>query len=659
MPIRPSSARSRNVLLLLALTLAGSLHAQDLDAQRRLFLQTEKLLEQGRLAEAEAGLAKLQSYPLHPHLLYKRILRDLRDTAAVRGFLNRYGDTRQAGLLRTRWLEQLADDNAWGSYLAEYRPTDAIAPRCHYHYAQLQSGRRDEALAGARTLWLSGNSLPAACDRLIQSWRQSGGLTAELVWQRYTLAMRKDNTALAASLEGLLPPDQLGWINFWRQVHAQPRRVLSCSGWDWGSPVAGRIFADGVERLAADEPVLAQTVWSLNKSRFPLDPEVVAHIDRKLGLNLATGKFEQASGYLSEFRETSEDDQTRMWRVRAALFKQDWPGVLLACDDLGGEDRRQAEWRYWRGRALEALGDKAGAAEEYRKAGAEREYYGFLAAERGGLPYPLPERAQEVAGAELERLATAVPFLAVREWRALDRIGEARSEWLHALKSLSARDQALAARLARHWGWDQMAMITAIRAGVWDDLSLRFPTGFQQAVMPNARSQQLDPAMVFGVIRRESAFDPGAGSSVGARGLMQLMPATGEQLARRFNDKLPTPNSLLDPERNVRYGTAYLRGMLDRFGNHPALAAAAYNAGPGKVERWLPANRPMPGDIWVETIPYLETRNYVSAVLANTLLYRIRLGHSMPRLGAMLGEVLPGPKAVSHPDRTPAVPVCD
>ncbi|NJD06999.1 MAG: lytic murein transglycosylase [Methylococcaceae bacterium] len=659
MPSRPFAVVCRTVPIVLAFGIATELQAEDFAAQRRLFVQTEKLLEQGRTAEAEPGLARLQSYPLYPHLLYQRLLLNLRDETAVRTFLNRYGHTRQAELLRSRWLEQLAADNAWGNYLAEYRPTEATAARCLYHYAQSQTGRGEEAWKGARALWLTGAPLPAACDRLIQTWRQSGDLTGELVWQRYTLAMRKDNVTLAPSLDALLPPEQQGWAGLWRQVHSQPRKVLNCSGWDWSSPIAARIFADGVERLASDEPLLAQTVWSLNKSRFPIDPEVLAHVDRRLGLNLATGKYIQATGYLSEFVDTSEDDQTRTWRLRAALFKQDWASVLLAYENLNPDERNQAEWRYWRGRALEAMGDRSGATEEYHKAATEREYYGFLAAERGGLRHALPDRPQEMAATELDRLAATPPFLAAREWRTLERIGEARSEWLHGLKSLPAHDQAVAARLARRWGWDQMAMTSAIKAGLWDDLSLRFPTGFQQAVLPNARSQQLDPALVFGVIRRESAFDPGAGSPVGARGLMQLMPATGELLAQRLKDKPPSAAALLDPQRNVRYGTAYLRDMLERFGNHPALAAAAYNAGPGKVDRWLPALQPMPGDIWVETIPYRETRNYVGAVLTNTLLYRIRLGQSAPRLGAMLGDVAPGPAPNVPPDRTVAVPACE
>jgi soluble lytic murein transglycosylase len=194
----------------------------------------------------------------------------------------------------------------------------------------------------------------------------------------------------------------------------------------------------------------------------------------------------------------------------------------------------------------------------------------------------------------------------------------------------------VAAKLAQRLGLDNLAIQTAAKAGYWDDLSLRFPLGFNGPVLQAAQSQQVDPALVYALVRRESAFDPNVGSPAGALGLMQLMPATGALMARQRGEALPSANALLEPGRNLRFGTAYLRGLLERFGNHFALAAAAYNAGPNRVERWLPKGLPMPADLWVETIPYSETRQYVAAVLANVVVYQVRLGQPLRRIGDWL-----------------------
>jgi len=190
-------------------------------------------------------------------------------------------------------------------------------------------------------------------------------------------------------------------------------------------------------------------------------------------------------------------------------------------------------------------------------------------------------------------------------------------------------------------------------------LSLRFPTAFSQSVAGQGQLRQIDSSLLFGIIRRESGFDPLVGSPAGAQGLMQLMPATAEQMAQRLNEKLPGANALLDPDRNVRLGSAYFRGLLDRFSGQTVLAIAAYNAGPNNVDRWLPAKSSLPADIWIETVPFVETRQYVKAVLTNQAIYRYRFEGEAMRLSSALSIVAPGPKAQSQAERVDAVPLCE
>jgi soluble lytic murein transglycosylase len=646
------------VFLLVPVMLTAPTAWAGIESQRPLFARAEQALAQGRLDEVDRLLQALQGYPLRPWLLAKRIAQAPDDGAAA-DFLARYPWTRKAETLRSRWLETLAARGDWPAFERHYRDTDDAGLQCGHYLALLHTGRAAEAYAGAEKLWATGATLPAGCERLFQLWRSSPGFDAGQIWKRYGLALHKNNADLMSRLATLLPPGAREYTAFWRMVHESPRLVLDCARWTPSDPVAGRIFAHGVERLAASEPLLAVTAWSLHQSRFPLSADTVAQVDRKLTTALATERYDQALAYLLAVPSAHADAQTRAWRVRAALRRQYWPGVLEAWALLSPEERNEAQWLYWRGRALESLGEHAEAAEAYRRATSQRDFYGYLAADRLSLSYPLQPGNGGPSEAESNLLADTEAFRAIREWRALGRDGEARSEFAFIVKNLAPRERLVAAKLAQAWGWDALAISAVAKSGSWDDLTLRYPLAFQQPVLRQAQAQELNPALLFGLIRRESAFDPHAGSSVGARGLMQIMPATGAQLARRFNETLPSDAALYEPERNLRYGSAYLRGLLDRFGQHVALAAAGYNAGPNRVDRWLPAQRPLPADIWIETIPFAETRHYVAAVVAHAAAYQLRLGLLRQRISDWLPEVRPGPKAEVKADRVLAVPACD
>jgi soluble lytic murein transglycosylase len=294
----------------------------------------------------------------------------------------------------------------------------------------------------------------------------------------------------------------------------------------------------------------------------------------------------------------------------------------------------------------------------YGQLAGEREFYGFLAADRVGRDYPLNFSPSPVTDAELRRLAESEAFGAIREFRALSRPGEAQKEWVHTLASLPPADLALAAHLAAAWGWHRLSILTAAKAGIKDDLALRFPLAFEAPVTAQARERQLDRAVVFGLIRRESAFDPAAKSPVGALGLMQIMPATGQTIARQLNEPWRAERSLLDPNVNIRYGTAYFRALADRFGGNLAMAAAGYNAGPGRAERWRPVARPIPADIWIETIPFNETRQYVAAVLSYATIYRQRLGEAPVRTTELLPDIAASGRTPGATDQPAPVAVC-
>jgi soluble lytic murein transglycosylase len=262
-----------------------------------------------------------------------------------------------------------------------------------------------------------------------------------------------------------------------------------------------------------------------------------------------------------------------------------------------------------------------------------------MAADMVNKPYQTTDNPILLNSYELEILANETDFKVAKEWDVLNRDTEAKKQWWFAVKKLPKQKMQHAAKLAQSWQWDQVAIMTMVQADYWDDLALRFPVSYSSQVQSNADLQQIDPALVFGLIRQESMLDKNAESAVGAKGLMQIMPDTGKQIARKLNEPWSSANSLFNPDINIRYGTFYYKQLLDRFNGNAALAAAAYNAGPHKVDKWLPSGQSVPSDVWIETIPYKETRKYVSSVLSYAMIYSQRLQRNNLKIKNLLPDV--------------------
>ena len=327
--------------------------------------------------------------------------------------------------------------------------------------------------------------------------------------------------------------------------------------------------------------------------------------------------------------------KAKAWRVARGLTTEALAG-------LTDQERQDPKWQYWQARALDKTGNILQAQNVYAKLAEDRSFYGFLAADNIHKPYQFANKPVFLAENELENLANEADFKVVRELNLLNRPVEAERQWWYAVKKLGKERRMIAAKLAQQWHWDQIAITTLVKADYWDDLSLRFPIYYSDQIHTNAYLQNLDPSIVFGLIRQESIFNKDAESPVGARGLMQVMPRTGMQIARDLKEKWQSDNSLFSPDVNVRYGAFYYKQLLRQFHGHFALATAAYNAGSGRVSKWLPSVQPMPADIWIETIPFKETRKYVTSVLSYAIIYQELIQRKGLKIKELMLDVLPG-----------------
>ncbi|WP_303902600.1 transglycosylase SLT domain-containing protein [Thiohalomonas denitrificans] len=612
-----------------------------LEEQREAFREARSALERDELAEFRRLSTELQDYALYPYLRYAFLQRYLRSRVThqdVTDFLDEWGDTPLAGRLRKAWLNRLAERGQWAAYRQLFRPGGASTRACFQARALFETGEKVKAMRMAERLWMVGGSRPKACDPVFSVWIAEGNATPERARKRIRLAINSGHLALSRYLEQFIPADEREWVSRWRRLYSHPERELARirPEGEWSA----QLFVSGIRRLARRDIEAADRVWRERGGDFPLSDEARADTARYVALVLAWRHHPDASARLNALPVAWHNAESRAWRVRMALWGEDWPAVLAAINAFEPEQRDRTVWRYWRGRALAVLNRGEQADSIFSELAQDRSYYGFLAAERTGTVPRIETVPLSVTPEQLESLASRPDMQRIRELLALSMTLEARREWWAASRKVSS-EAAVVAKLADTWGWHDQAIIALGRARFFDDLEIRFPTPFETRIDAEAQRRELDTAFVYAVMRQESAFFPQARSSAGALGLMQLMPDTARMTARRLKQPRPGNGDILTEDTNIRLGTAHLRHLLDRYSGNRIYTMAAYNAGPRRVKAWLPQESTIPGDIWVECLPFDETRKYIKRIFAYTVIYEWRLGRELTPLSAHLPMIAP------------------
>lgn len=632
------------LLILTALSWGTPLWADThLEQQRQTFLAAEAALQGGNRTLFDRLRREIKDYPLYPYLIYQHLQRRLEQNPSdeVQHFLNTYADTPPASRLRNAWLSHLATEQRWGDFLNYYRPTKDAAVNCWHRQALLHTGQKQQALEGIDQVWMSPTSLPQACDPLFAIFQKQGGITRERLWQRFALAMEAGELGLARYLMGLLPAADHDLAELWLVIHRDPAKILEGHRFDPNRSHTSAILMHGLQRWSRIDSVAAAAALDTLKQRYRFPQNELAELERKLALYVASRGHSDALTRLTALPPDKVDSAVREWRIRTGLQKEDWHTTLKWLNELPSKESEDPQWLYWRARALEQTGKDKEAQEIYRRLVDKRDYHGFLAAHRLGMPVQTQEARLETAATALTALEHLPGVQRARELYLLDRYWEARLEWNQATRDLSTEDLQKAAQLAHRWGWHDRSIITLARTGYWDDLELRFPLPYKNQVITDARSENINPAWVYAIMRQESIFQPDIKSGAGALGLMQIMPATGRLIAKNLQTDLTSHYQLLQADTSIRYGARYLRLNLDQLQDHPLLATAAYNAGPHKVRQWLPEQASIEADLWVETLPYFETRKYVKRVVEYAAIYEQRLGQTTQSLTSFMRPIPP------------------
>ena len=613
-------------------------------------------------ARLSALLPQVQGHALEPLAAYWE-LRSRLDSASddeVQGFFSRYAGSYYEDRLRNDWLLQLGRRRDWSAIAVEFpkfRMQDDREARCYALAADAVLSKRDVAQEALR-LWYAQRDADDGCTWLAEHLHSGKKINGVELWRKARIAMDANKAKAAkdaADIEAPRLSEQVSLI-FNDPAKYIDKRLVAITRNRKELAVLALI------RLAASDPdkaaQLLEARWGLM-----LTAEEKNWTWGVIGKQAAQKLQDNASDYFARVQKDSDlNDDLLMWKVRAALRSGQWRQVQSATEALSTETRQDSAWTYWRARALLATAtsdaQRQQAQELLRGMASVRGFYEQLALEELGQPITVPpapaplspaEKAQALANPGLQRALLAIQ-IGLRP--------EGNREWnyttnLHNAGGMNDRELLAAADLAcQRQVWDR-CINTSDRTRGLIDFEQRFPMPLRETVIRRANGIGLDPAYVYGLIRQESRFIMDARSHVGASGLMQVMPATAKWTARKIGLTGFTPDQLSDKETNVTIGTGYLKLVLDDFGGSMPMAAAAYNAGPGRPRKWR--DGPMlEGAIWAENVPFQETRDYVKKVLSNTTNYAAIITGQPQSLKARLGNV--GPRLANAPAENTELP---
>ena len=534
--------------------------------------------------------------------------------------------------MKLRWLRWLAERGDWATFVKYYDPklnfTELDCLNAQY---QITHNQKAEGYANAQKLWLTGKSQPAACDALFGIWAAEGQLTEQTTLGAHQArgpgaqlsagqqpGQRPDHPRPARSLAGGCGAETR---TAQHSRHASLRPTSRCPTWSAWACAAwrGRIRTGRWQLLDG----------YASSMHFSRDEKVA--IAREIGLTLAQRFDRRALDMMTKYDPELRDNTVSEWRLRLLLRLARWDDAYQLTRRLPQDLATTNRWRYWQARSLELAQPQNPEAQTlYKSLARERDFYGFLAADRSQSPYSLNNKPLVLSQALINKVRNTPGVRRALEFHARGQIVDGRREWYHVSRHFNRDEMVAQAKLAYDLKWYFPAIRTISQAQYWDDLDIRFPMAHRETLVREAKVRGLHSSWVFAITRQESAFMDDARSGVGASGLMQLMPATAKETARKFSIPLASPQQVLDPDKNIQLGAAYLSQVHSQFNGNRVLASAAYNAGPGRVRQWLRGADHLSFDVWVESIPFDETRQYVQNVLSYSVIYGQKLNSPQP-----------------------------
>ncbi|HJR10704.1 MAG TPA: transglycosylase SLT domain-containing protein [Rhodanobacteraceae bacterium] len=600
--------------------------AQQRDAFRAAYAAAQNGQDWRTLAQG------LQDYPLYPYLEAAALQRDIKTAspAQIDAYLQRYAGMIPADDLRKAELGWLAQQKDWANFQHFYQPGLDDALTCDAVQADLAQAKPLDFDRDLAALWKQ-TSLPSECTPVLAAAAAQGLLTPARAWDRIERAADAGKVSTIEQSAQWLPGAEAAAALRIADALRSPASLLKKAATFTDTPRAREAISRALVRLARRDSAQAQTYWQTLSKQFKFDQGERNRVLAALALYNAVDFGPDAITRLAALPSEAQTDATREWRVRAAVAQGDWKAAEAAINVLTPDNKQRDEWRYWQARIAQKLGQASVALDGYTSLAQQATFYGFLAADQANLPYSICPQTVAADPAALQQAETDPGVVRAFEFFALDMLPNARREWNRAFVNLTPAQQLQVVSLASRRGWVDRAVFALGKSGDLQYYALRFPLADKDRVITSAHNAGIDPAWAFAIIRAETAWQTDAQSGADARGLMQLLPGTAELVARRSGLPYDGGASLYDPAINIPLGTQYLADLAVRFDGSPWLASAAYNAGPGNAQRWVDARGNLDPEAFILTIPFNETRDYVTRVMSFATLYGWRLhGDPLP-----------------------------
>ncbi|MBV1906311.1 MAG: transglycosylase SLT domain-containing protein [Pseudomonadales bacterium] len=630
---------SRLFTTILLSVAAASVQAALLD-DRSTYTQALKDLDAGNIRSFNEARRSLKHYALYPYLEYAHLTRSLTKISNqdVAQFREAWPDGPLSDRLYSKRLTHLAKTEQWQSYVENYLTETGTSTkhRCYFLRALYQTGKTEQSMSGVESLWLNARSQPKACDPLFATWIDNNLLDSHTAWKRMHLALDANNTVLARYLLRFFKGPLKRTSNTYYQVHRQPSLLSNYQRFSEDTEYVRDIISHGIVRWARSNPVAARQAWKIYTNSHNFTAFEQQSILQDIQIFMARKNILPTVETVQKSADAKHELVIEEICLAALRTKQ-WRQAAYWIGRLPEQVQQKTKWRYWLARSIlsqDKIEQDANlfAHKHLKYLSSTRTYYGFLAAHSLGIKPSLNNQVSRIELPVEHRVGNLPGMQRAIELFATNKIVSATREWTWLTNRLSKTELAAASKIAADIGWLNQSIRTANLAELHNDLELRFPVPFRGIFTKEASAAQVPENLLYGIGRQESAFAPAVISRAGALGLMQIMPGTAAETARKAGIGAPRRAQLLKPEMNIKLGSKYLSGLLERYNGNRAFAAAAYNAGPSRADRWLRTRASDPIDIWIESIPFKETRNYVKNVLAFTYIFSQHLDQDSPFL---------------------------
>ena len=626
--LRPLLRRTCVFVLILVTPVAVSADSGlTLTEQRKSYVEASQLLDRGKIRQWLIIRPHLKSYPLFPYLRFKEI----------RATQSQFSNDEISQIVTELdipipprfsrwWLKRLLQRRDWELIVRHYSDSTQTKTLCQVAHAKIKLQGLESAPA-IHKLWLVNRSQPEECDIVFKYGFENRIIDDQLIFERMLLTKARNDSHMTDYLAGLLDSKEFRyWAKRLNAVHRKPKTNIEKHLSEWSLSLQGHgIIQHGITRMARRDVSDAAEFWRKLRDTDAAAVDRMPHIEKSLAIRLAFAQHQDAFDWLRGLPDNEHDNKTLRLMVRSALALEDWNGVRYAIDLMPVEEATRSEWKFWRARALFESGYEALADQIWSDMASEHHYYGFLAADRMNISYPIHKPIPPIDLNQSADRTMSVPAIPrIREWLAMNKPYYARRE-LKRLKSTRANDSEFwrhAAIQFNLWGWHDGAIQASYRTDLSSlQLNVTHPSPYVKIVRRESLRYGVPEHWIYSIMRQESNFVHDIRSGQGATGLMQLMHSTAHITANRNGMKHPSIRDLQRADLNIRLGVAYFRQLLDKMNNNPVHALAGYNAGPRRAEKWQESFRASDPAIWVETIVFNETRTYVKKILVNFVIY--------------------------------------